>query len=155
MKEQRGEVDAFAETLDAADENGVVAGDMHGFVGHFECRATAREDRGAAQAGLPGEADEAVGRPGSEAVGDVLLIAGQDVDAVVAGLAEGFEVVRAVVEAPENKRRVERDGREGIDGQADRMTVRVDGSDHADAGGESSQGIAQGAAIVLRQGHRD
>ncbi len=153
VKKKGGEFGGFAEILDPADENGVVAAGVGGFVGDFEGRAASGENRGAAAAGLPGQADETVGRPGGETVGEVLLVDRQDVDGVMAGLAKGGEIVRAVVQAPEHQRRLQRHRREGIDGQADRMTVRVDGRDDGDAGREAAQGIAQGAGVGLRCGH--
>jgi endonuclease III len=143
MEEQRGDSGGFAEAFDTADEDGVVATGVGSFVGHFEGGAAAGEDRGAAGAGLPGEAGKAVGRPGGEAVGEVFLLGRQDVDGVVAGFLEGRQVVRTVVQAPEDQRRVERDGREGIDGQADGVPVRIDGRDDGDTGGEAAKGVAQ------------
>ena len=154
MEQQRREVRRFAEAFDAADENGVIASRVFGDLGHFEARAAARKDRGAADAGVPRQAGKAVGRPGGEAIRQILLIGGQHIDGVVAGLAEGGQVVRLVVEAPEDERRLERDGGEGIDGQADGVAVRVDGRDDGDAGGIAAEGVAQGAAVVLRLGHR-
>eukprot|EP00825_Cyclidium_porcatum_P008011 TRINITY_DN1400_c0_g1_i16.p4 TRINITY_DN1400_c0_g1~~TRINITY_DN1400_c0_g1_i16.p4 ORF type:complete len:144 (+),score=16.48 TRINITY_DN1400_c0_g1_i16:122-553(+) len=124
------------------------------FVGDFEGRAAARENRGTAGAMLPGQADKAVGWPSGEAIGNILLLGRQDIDGVVAGLAKRFEVMRIVVQTPKDQGRVERNRREGIDGQADRMTIRVDSRDDGNAGGEASEGIAQGAAVVLRLGHR-
>ncbi len=72
---------------------------------------------------------------------------------MVAGLAESFQIVRAIIEAPQHQRRLQRDGGEGIDRQSDRMTVRIDCRDDGDAGGEAAEGIAQGAGIGLRLGH--
>lgn len=75
VKEQRGQVGGFVETLDTADENQVVATGVCGFVGDFKGGAAIREDRGATGACLPGQAGEAVGGPGGEAIGKVLLAA--------------------------------------------------------------------------------
>jgi len=132
----------------------VVAADLLRFVGHFEGGAAAGKDRGAAGTGLPGETGKAVDGPGGEAVGDFLLVGGQDVDGVVAGTVEGGQVVRAVVEAPEDQGRVERDGREGIDGESDGLAIRVDGSDDGDTGGEAAKRVAQGAGIGFCLSHR-
>lgn len=153
VEQQRGEVRGFAEAFDLADEDGVVTAGMGSLVGHFEHRAAAGEDRGAAGAGLPGQADETVGRPGGEAVGEVHLRCREDVDGVVAGAAEGFQAVRVVIQAPEYQRRLERDGREGIDGQADRPAVRVERRDDGDPGGEAPEGVAQGTGVVGNLGH--
>lgn len=153
MEEQRGDSGGFAEAFDTADEDGVVATGVGSLVGHFEGGAAAGEDRGAAGAGLPREAGKAVGRPGGEAIGEVFLLGRQDVDGVVAGFLEGRQVVRAVVQAPEDQRRVERDSREGIDGQADGVPVRIDGRDDGDTGGEAAKGVAQGTAVGLGLSH--
>jgi len=72
---------------------------------------------------------------------------------VVTSLAEGFEIMRAIVEAPQHQRRLQRDSGEGIDRQPNRMAVRVDCRDDGDAGGKAAKGIAQGAGIGLRLGH--
>ena len=154
VKEQRSEVDPLAEAFDPADENGVIAAGMGGFVGDFKGGTASGKNRCAADTGLPGQAGKAVGRPGGEAVGEFLLVGGQDVDGVVTGLAEGGKVVRVVVEAPEHQGRIERDGRKGIDGEPDRLAVGVDGRDDGDAGGEASERVAQRAGVCLGLGHR-
>lgn len=143
VEQQRGEIGSFGEALDTANEDGVVAADVGGFVGDLEHRAATGENRGAAGAGLPGQADETVGRPSGEAIGKIDLIGSEDVDRVVAGTTKGFETIRAVVEAPEHQRRIERDGGEGIDGQADRPAVGIECCDDGDPGGKAPQGIAQ------------
>ncbi len=63
---------------------------------------------------------------------------------MVAGFLEGRQVVPTVVQAPEDQRRVERDSREGIDGQADGVPVRIDGRDDGDTGGEAAKGRCAG-----------
>lgn len=142
MKKQRREIGCFGEAFDAADEDGVVAAGMGGFIDDFETGAATGEQRSTAEPGVPGQTGKAVGRPGGEAVGEVFLIGRQDADGVVAGFPEGGQAVRIVVEAPEDQRRFERDRREGIDGQADGVAVRVDGRDDGNAGGETTEGIA-------------
>jgi len=153
IEKQGREIGRFAEFFDPPDENRVVATDMAGFVGHLEGGAATGEQRRAPEAGLPRKAGEAIDRPGREAVGEIGLPGGQDIDGVVAGAAEGVEVVRSVVEAPEHQRRLQRDGREGIDGQADRLSLRIERRDDGDAGREAPVGIAQGAAVVGGLGH--
>ncbi len=74
MEEQGREFGCFGEAFDTADENGVVAAGMDCFVGDFEGGAAIGEYRGAADAGLPGQAGEAVGRPGGKAVGNLQLL---------------------------------------------------------------------------------
>ena len=65
---------------------------MGGFVGHFEGRTAFGQHRYATGAGMPFQADEAVGWPGGEAVGEVFLFRGEDVDGVMTGATKGFEV---------------------------------------------------------------
>ncbi len=110
MKEQRGKIGGFGKAFDAADEDGVIPAGMGGFVGHFEAGAATGENRGTATAGLPGQTREAVGRPGGEAIGKVFLLGRQNVDGVMAGLLESRQIVRVVVQTPEDQRRIERDG---------------------------------------------
>lgn len=74
VEEQRGECRRFAEFLDTTDKDEMVATGMGGFVGDFEGRAAIREDRRAAGTRLPRQADETVGGPGGEAIGQILLI---------------------------------------------------------------------------------
>ena len=151
--EQGGAVGGFGEAFDAANENGMVAGQVGGFVRHFEASAGTGQQRCAAQAGLPGQAGEAVGRPGGEAVGKFLLVGGEDGDGVVAGAAEGFEIVRVVIQAPEHERRRQRNSRERIDGQADGVPIGINGGDDGNAGRETSQCVAQGSAVVRILAH--
>ena len=116
VEEKRREVRGFAEFFDTANEDGVVTGQVRGFVGDFEAGAAGGKERHAAGTGLPRQAGEAVDGPGGEAVGQILLVSGEDVDRVVAGFAEGFEIVRAVVQTPEDQGRLQGNGGEGIDG---------------------------------------
>ena len=116
----------------------MVTGQVRGFVGDFEAGAAGGKERRAAGTGLPGQAGEAVDGPGGKAVGEILLVSGEDVDRVVAGFAEGFEIVRAVVQTPEDQGRLQRNGGEGIDGESDGMPVRVDGRHDGNPGGEAS-----------------
>ena len=138
MEEQRGEIRGLGEIFDAADVDGVVAADLLRCVGDFEGGAATRKDRSTASTGLPLQAGKAVDRPGRETVRQVLLVGRQDIDGVMAGPVEGGQVVRAVVQAPEDEGRVERNGREGIDGQPDGMAIGVDGGDDGDTRGETA-----------------
>ena len=81
------------------------------------------------------------------------MFGGQHIDGVMAGTAEGLEVVRGIVEAPEHQRRLQRHGREGVDGQANRLAFGVERRDDGHAGREAPVGIAQGAAVVDGLGH--
>lgn len=124
--------------FDLADENRMVAARHLALIGDFKHRAAARENRRVAEAGLPGQAGKTIHRPGGKAVRQIHLLGGEDVDRVVAGAAEGFEAVRAVIETPQHQRRIERNGGEGIHGQADGLAIGVDGGDDGDAGGKAA-----------------
>ena len=93
VEEQRGKIGCFAEAFNPADKNGVVTGKVLRLVGDFEGRAAIRENRGAARSCLPRQADKAISRPGGEAIRQILLVDRENIDGVVAGAAEGFEVV--------------------------------------------------------------
>ena len=67
MEDQRCQAGGLVESLDAADEYGVVAGQVRGLVGYLETGAATVEERCAPGAGTPRQADEAVYRPGREA----------------------------------------------------------------------------------------
>ena len=154
MKKERGKICGFAEMFDTTDKYGVITGCVGSIVRHFEGRATTRENRGATSTSLPMQTDKSVGRPSGETVRQILLFGRQDIDDVMTGPAEGLEVVRIIVQTPEDERRLKRNRGKRIDGQPDRVAIRVDGRDNGDAGSEASEGIAQGAAVVLRLGHQ-
>lgn len=149
MEKQGCQLGGFGKGFDLADEYRVIAGKMLDGVGHFEGGATGGQYRSAAGAGLPSQTGKTVGRPGGEAVGDVLLTCGQNVDRVMAGLAKGFQIVRSVVQTPEHERRLQRDCGKRIDCQTNGMAVRVDGRNDGNAGGKAAKGVAQGAGIWL------
>lgn len=144
----------FVEFFNSADENRMVAAHMTGFVGQLETGAATGQQRRAAGPPVPRQTGEAVDRPGGKTVGKVVLAGSQDIDGMVAGAAEGLKVVRSVVEAPEHQRWLQRNGREGIGRQADRLSFRVERRDDGNAGRKASIGVAQGAAVVLNLGHR-
>ena len=73
---------------------------------------------------------------------------------MVAGAAEGFEVVRSIVETPEHQCRLKRNGGKGIDGEAYGVAVGINRGNDGDTGGKAPKGTAQGAAVGLLLGHR-
>ena len=147
-------VAGMGKLFDPADEEGVVAAEVGGFVGNHEMRTAIGEDGGASRCGRPFQAGKAVDGPGGEAGGQVFLLTCEDVDRVVAGGLKGGQIVRTVVQAPEDERRGQRDGGEGIHRQANRLAVRVDGGDHRNPGRELSQRLTQGAAVNFGRGRR-
>ena len=108
MEQERRHSGRLAESFDTANEDGVVAASMGDFVGYFETGAAAWQQRRPASAGMPVQSGEAVDRPRSEAVGEIELAGRQNIDGMVAGAAEGGEVVRGIVKAPEHQGRIQR-----------------------------------------------
>lgn len=72
---------------------------------------------------------------------------------MVAGLAEGGKVVRAIVQTPQHQGGLQGNGGKGIDGQADRVSVWIDGGDDGDTGGKAAKRVAQGTGIGDWLGH--
>ena len=127
---------------------------MDGFVGDLKSRATILEQRRAPRTRLPLQTSETINRPGGKAIGEFFLIDRQNIDRMMRCFAEATEVVRVIVEAPENERRLQGNRREGIDGEAYRLAIRIDGGNDGDAGGEAPKGVAQGTGVGLLLGHR-
>ena len=69
MENKRRHSRCLAESFNTADEDGVVAAGMSGFVGDFETGAAARQQRYTCGAGMPVQCEEAFARPRGEAVG--------------------------------------------------------------------------------------
>ena len=69
----------LAESFDTADEDGVVAAGMGGFVGDFETGAAARQQRRPAGAGMPVQSGKTVDRPCGKAVGEIELAGRQNI----------------------------------------------------------------------------
>lgn len=147
-------VGGMGKLFDPADEESVVPAEMGGFVGNHEMRTAIGEDGGASSCCSPFQAGKAIDGPGGEAGGQILLFLREDVDRVVAGGLKGGQIVRTVVQAPEDERRRQGNGGKGIYRQADRLAVWVDGGDHRNTGRELSQRLTQGAAVNFGRGRR-
>ena len=144
----------FGVAFDATEEDDVVTALVGCFVGDLKNCTAIGQNRRTANTRVPVQTSKAVRRPSGEAVGKVFLISGQDVDDVVAGAAEGAEVDRAVVEAPEHQRGIERYRRKRVNGQAYGPAIGVDRRHDGNAGGEAPEGVAQGTVVDLCLGHR-
>ncbi len=128
---------------DFADQNDVIARIMARHDPAFELGHGVVDERHAQHA-LPGRhvVEEPVPGKGN---GQGLLALGQNVDPVDIGAVEAFEPVRRLVDAPQDERRLEGDGREGTDRQADRIPAMGRRTrHHADPGGETAEGGAEG-----------
>src|SRR4029079_18699666 len=78
-----------------------------------------------------------------EASGKVVLTFAQHVDGKMIRRKIGLEAQRAPAEAPQDERRLERHGIEGIGGITDKLAARAAGRDNRDAGCEGPQGVAK------------
>ncbi len=154
MKQQRCEIRRFAEFFNAADKNGVVTCRVDGFVGNLESRTAILKQRRATRPRLPWQTGETINWPGGKAVGELFLINRQNIDRMMRCFVKATEVVRVIVETPEDECRLKGNRREGIDGEAYRLTVRVDGGNDGDASGEAPKGVAQGTGVGLLLVHR-
>ena len=85
-----------------AEEDAVIACVDQPVKAAFESRQSTGNQRHRITAFAPIDTIEAVIGAGGEAVADVLLLAGEDAEAEVRGLAEGWENSRAVVDADEH-----------------------------------------------------
>ena len=103
MKNQRGQLSVFAETFNPANKNSVVTTGVHRLIGYLKSRTTIGEKRCAAETGLPSQANKAVSWPGGKAVRNILLLKRENIDRMVTGPTEGFEIVRSIVEAPQDQ----------------------------------------------------
>ena len=146
MENQRLVSLAAGETLDATKEYQVVTARIMCLVAALEPRRAALDEWYAGQS--CGDVDRAktILITAGETVRDGLLIGGQDIDGVMAGVAEGFESGRVACEAPQDQWRVQGNCIEGADGYADRLTVCRQGRQHGDAGGKAAQRVTKVAA---------
>lgn len=144
----------FSETLDMTNKNSMVASGIRCGVGNFKSRAAITKNRCAPLPWLPRQTDKTIDRPSGEAIGNILLIDGQNINRVMAGPTKSFKVVRGIIQAPQHKRRRQGNSRERIDSQPDRMPIRINSRDDGDAGGKASKGVTQVAAISLGLSHR-
>ncbi len=81
-----------------------------------------------------------------ELVGDMALLAGEDVDGEALCLANLRVAERACLDAEGDQRRVHRDAVERLAGEADRFVVDL-GSDDGDAGGEVAEGFTETGGV--------
>ncbi|CAI07641.1 hypothetical protein ebA2697 [Aromatoleum aromaticum EbN1] len=126
-------------------------------VAALEARAAAAQQRHAVQALVDVQAGELFIGARREELRQVLLVFRQHVDRVVFAGFEHRQALEVARQAPDDQRRVERNGVERIDRQPDRLAVRRPGRDHRDAGGEHAERVAERAGEFLvgdgRLGH--
>lgn len=146
MENQRIGGLATGKALDATQKNKVVAARIMRLVTAFEPRCAAFEK---GYSGQPWREDECVETTlvtAGETVRDGLLIGGQDIDGVMTGVAKGCESRGVACEAPQDQGRVEGNGVEGTDGEADRRAVGGQCGQHGDAGGKAAECVAKVSA---------
>jgi hypothetical protein len=146
MENQRLASLAAGETLDATKEYQVVTARIMCLVAALEPRRAALDEWYAGQSCRDVERAKTILVTAGKTVRDGLLTGGQDINGVMAGLAEGFESGRVACEAPQDQGRVQGNGVEGADGYTDRLTVCRQGRQHGDAGGKAAQRVTKVAA---------
>src|SRR5690606_14387203 len=77
----------------------------------------------------------------------MLMLFAQHIDGEMRRFLENRQRVRLLVEAPQNKRRIERDGRKGINGDANRWPPARAGGDDRNAGREPSKRVTELARL--------
>ena len=81
-----------------------------------------------------------------ELVGDMALLAGEDVDGEAFCLADLRVAEGACLDAEGDQRRIHRDAVKRLAGEADRFVVDL-GSDDGDAGGEVAEGFTETGGV--------
>lgn len=147
MEEQRLAIVAF-HAFYFAEEDGVIACGVFGDDVAGEFREGAVEERNAAGGPAIANAEEGMLFRGlfefGEILGERLLIFAQDADAEA---ALGFEVGEkpgVMADTGEDKKRFERNRREGIGGHAVDQARCTLGCDYGDSGGEGARDSAKG-----------
>ncbi|MNH04015.1 hypothetical protein D3C79_632910 [compost metagenome] len=110
----------------------------------LKARRAIGEQRRAASAGLVVDTGKAIFLRAGKVVGQVDLVRSQDVHGKVRGFLEHFMAGRALVDAPQDQRRVQRHRVEAVGGNADLAATGAGGSHHRHAGGKVAQGAAEG-----------
>ncbi len=127
-------------SLYPADENKVVSAWVNGFVAALEPGGTALEERGTGKPAACIDALKAIRQARSKAIGDGLLVGGENVDRIVAGLTEHFNAGRCYGQTPQDERWVEGDRIEGTDGHAATASVGIERGEYGHSGGKTAQG---------------
>ncbi|MNZ81026.1 hypothetical protein D3C78_996820 [compost metagenome] len=141
--------------LHLADHDPVVAAVDVLEVAALEVARAAIEHRGVAQAAGVFDAGELVFLRAGEVVGQGDLVRGEQVDGEVAGGLEHLPGAGALVQAPEDQRRLEGHRVEAVGGDADLVPVRAAGGDDGHPAGEVAEGAAKLAGVhaVLCSSH--
>ena len=131
------------DTIDADEDEQVVAAFERIEACEFQVRQAAGQDRAAAVQGFEGAVLEFMLLGGGEFFRQVLLVFRKYVNHEPFALAKCLQAAGTVVQADQNNRRVQGNRGEGIDGDADGHALRRQPGDHGDAGGESAEGLAE------------
>src|SRR5258706_2908701 len=139
-KRERAALFLEAERVDASHDDDVVAGAVLGVDDAVDPGQPTTQHRRAVARRLPVDAGELVGALGRHQPAELLLVLGEDVDAELAGRLDPRPRTARVRGAERDERRVERDRRERVGGQPDRLVaVGIDRGDDGDAGGEVAE----------------
>lgn len=136
--------------LDVPEEDLVIAAVVAIDDAALEVRCSAAEKGNAVLAERVVDAGELVARSAGEADGEVAMLRTEDVDAEVRRGAEGRQARRCARERPQHERRVERDGAEGVAGEAEEPARFVARGDDGDARREGAQRVAEVAVVEGR-----
>ncbi len=115
----------------------------------LEAREAAREEGRAAQARLPLDVGKLVRRGPREALGERPLRRAQHMHGEVRRRVEGRPRPRLLADAPQQQRRVERDGGEGVRRHPLRLATGAARGHDRHAGREAPEGGAQHARLDL------
>ena len=137
---------ATGKALDATQENKVVAARIMRLVTAFKPRRAAFDKGYSGQPRREDERIETILVTAGETVRDGFLIGGQDIDGVMASVTKGCESGGVACEAPQDQGRVQGNGVEGTDGEADRLAIGGQCGQHGDAGGKAAECVAKVAA---------
>src|SRR5207249_7819480 len=117
-KKEQGAPFAGVGTLDLADVDGVIAGVVRGDDAAFDVRQRALENRRAGAAAATGQVDELVAARHREPARQLLLMLVEDVHDEHLRPVDRRIALRALVDAHEDERRIERDRGNGVRGQS-------------------------------------
>jgi hypothetical protein len=130
---------AVGEPLDVADQHHMVAGIDDGVTGAVEPADRALDDGMTRRSGTPGDGGEFVRPLGGKDARRLLLGLGENADRKTVGTKKGVEARRALADADQQQRRIERHRGEGIGRETARGSVGAAGGNHRHAGHESAK----------------
>ncbi|EEF22487.1 conserved hypothetical protein, partial [Ricinus communis] len=137
--QRRGGLAARRVTDDANHEDHVIAAVVACEWRAFEMSQGARYQRGLGVADRRLDLIPLVRQGARELIGDLLLIAGEDVDGEALGFEHRGQALGLAVDAEQDQRRIERNGIERAHGHTDELFAVAPRGHHRNAGREFSQ----------------